>query len=243
VAITRDVDDPSLAALLASHGFREARIPVLIEASAPNPEQLIAIARNLERFDWVICASVRSVRAMAAARGSRWPGDQRTAAVGAATAAALVDAGAADPVQAATFNARALWDTLRPLDNWAGRRVLVATVAGGRRDVIDALRSAGAEVTEIEAYAMAPRPADRIRGDWQAAQPDAVIFGSANIARHLIAAIGLDAVRSLKAIVAIGPTTADALSALGVTAEIAPQATFAAAVAHLAALAHGSVTP
>jgi uroporphyrinogen-III synthase len=179
---------------------------------------------------------VRSVRALVKARHAAWPPNVRTAAVGPVTAQALIKAGAIDPLVADVFNANALWQFLRSVDAWHQRRVVVATVAGGRRDLIDGLCRAGAEVTEVEAYAMIPRPADQIRADWAAANPDALIAGSAAAAQHLLEAIGVDAIRELKAVVPIGPTTAAAFRAADISSSPPARATFADAIAHLATL-------
>jgi uroporphyrinogen-III synthase len=237
VAVTRDdKGEGSVVAALESAGFDAVAVPVLIEGPAPNQQQLVDVARGLEGFDWIICASTRAVRAISLARGTAWPAVPRTAAVGAVTAAAMRDAGASEPVVAGTFTAKALFDTLRSLDAWRDRRVLITTVRGGRRDLIDGLRAEGARVTEIEPYTMTPRAAADIRADWVSAAPDAAIFGSAETAAQVIAAIGIDAVRRLKAIVPIGPTTADRLAREGIHAEPPPQATFAAAVETLKSL-------
>lgn len=242
VAITRSEEFDRIRVDLEAHGFAASALPLLIEAAPPDPAALVQAARDLERFDWLVCASVRSVRAIVEARGRPWPPHLRTAAVGPVTAAALVDAGARNPIHAETFNARALVEALRPLDSWGGRRVLVATTPGGRREIIDGLAAEGAAVTAVEAYAMIPLDAAAIRDAWQRADSDAVILGSASAARHLLAAVGADALEKLKAVVAIGPTTAAELSSAGVRAHQPPQATYAAAIAWLAAFRRDSVT-
>ena len=237
VAVTRDdKGEGSVSAALEAAGFVPVAIPVLIEGPAPDAQRLRQLARDLERFDWIICASARAVRAISSARGSEWPSRPRTAAVGSVTAAAMRDAGSAEPVVAGTFTAAALLDTLRPLDAWRDRNVLITTVAGGRRDLIDGLGREGARVTELEPYTMTPRPAVEIRRDWETAAPDAVIIGSFDSASQLIQAVGLDAIRALTAIVPIGPTTAQGLASIGIAAEPPTQATFAAAVERLKSL-------
>ena len=237
VAVTRDdKGEDSVAAALQRAGFIAVVVPVLVEAPAPDAERLATVARQIESFDWIICASQRAVRAISDARGSRWPSHPRTAAVGPVTAAAMRDAGASDPIVAERFTAKAVWEKLRPLDSWRGRRILVTTTAGGRRDVIDGLRSAGADVTELEAYAMHPRTRDDIQRDWRAAMPDAAIIGSAETARRLVDAIGIAALQDLESIVPIGPTTADVLAAMGISAEPPERATFADAVEKLKSL-------
>lgn len=236
VAVTHDDIDGSVRAALAAAGFTAVPCPVMHQGPPPDRNQLEAAARDLERYDWVICSSVRSVRALSIARGTDWPQQPRTAAVGAITAQAMVAAGAREPVRAEMFTAQALWEKLQPMDRWRDRRVLVTTVAGGRRDLIDGLIAAAANVTEIEAYTMVGREAADIRKDWEEARPDAVILGSAATAAHLIDAVGIDAIRRLRSIVPIGPTTAAVLGARGITAAPPAQATFAAVIDRLVSL-------
>lgn len=237
VAVTRTDDGDAASSEPEPAGVVTVPVPVLRAVPAPDREKVAAVARRLEDFDWVICASVRSVRALVDARGGRWPAHVRTAAVGPVTAAALTEAGAVHPVVGEAFNARALWETLRPLDAWPERRVLVATVAGGRRDLSDGLRSVGAALTEVEAYALQPRPAEAIREDWHRAAADAAIIGSGSSAKHLLSVLGAAALRPLKAIVVLGSTPAAVLAAADIPHNVAPAATFAGALAHLASLA------
>ena len=237
VAVTRDDKaHSSIAAALQRAGFIPVSIPVLTEGPPPDRDRLREIARDLESFDWIVCASVRAVRAITEARGSEWPKKTRTAAVGSVTAAAMRDAAATEPIVGPSFTAKSLWERLRPLDDWRDRRVLVTTVADGTRDLIDGLRSVAANVIELEAYSMIKRPESEIREDWFAARPDAVLLGSAQTTGHLIHAVGIDAIRALRAVVPIGPTTAAALAHLGIEAEPPEQATFAAAIEKLKSL-------
>ena len=222
-----------MSAALEAAGFVAVPVPVLSEGPAPDPSQLQRIARDLESFDWIICASVRAVRAISAARGSQWPSQARTAAVGAVTARAMREAGARDPIVAEKFTAEALLERLVRLEEWRNRNVLITTVAGGRRELIEGLRARGANVTELEPYAMTPRSPSDIRADWLGAKPDAVILGSAETATQLLNAVGIEAIRNLKAVVPIGPTTARGLAMVGIHADPPEQATFAAAVERL----------
>jgi uroporphyrinogen-III synthase len=234
VAITR-ADEWAIKDL-GLKGFVVTSLPVLVEGPAPDPDRLAELARGLEQFDWAICASTRSVRALTEARGGRWPPSVRTAAVGQVTASAIVEAGGNEPVVGNVHTADGLWERLNDLDDWPKRRVLVTTVAEGRRELIDQLRAAGAAVTEIEAYSMQPASPDRIRETWKAANPDAVIIGSASTARHLVDAVGTDALAAVKIIVAIGPTTAAALAERKISSTMPAHPTFSAAVDHLAGL-------
>jgi uroporphyrinogen-III synthase len=238
VAVTHDDIDRSVHAALERAGFVAVSCPVMVEAAAPSRGRVEEAARILQTYDLVICSSVRSVRALVAARGSRWPRGPRVAAVGSVTAAALIEAGAVEPIVAETFTAKALWEKLQGLGSWRGMNVLVATVEGGRRDLIDGLRSAAARVTELEAYRMLPRRPGEIRKAWDDAHPDALMLGSAATANTLIDAIGADAIHDLRAVVPIGPTTASALAARGIIAAPPPEATYPAVIAQLRSMAN-----
>jgi uroporphyrinogen-III synthase len=238
VAVTRDeAADGPLSRALAGAAFVPCPCPILIEAPPADPEALAQAAATLDRYDWIVCASVRSVRARAHARTRPWPAGVRTAAVGAQTARALQDAGAIPPPIAGDGDgADALWTRLRDADRWPGRRVLVPTTTGGRRLLAEALAAAGAQVDEVESYRMEVRPAAAIASDWRAAAPDAAVIASPRVATGLMEAVGAGALRDLRAIVAIGDTTAAALTAATVPAAVAGTADFSAAARTLASL-------
>jgi uroporphyrinogen-III synthase len=244
VAVTRDedVNGPWHLALKEA-GFEPVAMPIVIEGPPPETARFEASAKNLSDYDWVICASARSVRALSEARGSQFPEGLRTAAVGMVTAAAMRAAGATDPIFAETPGAKALWERLRGEDTWTGRRVLIATVPGGRRELIDGLRAAGANVDAVDCYAMQARPGADIKRDWDAARPDAALLASPSSVLHLVDAIGVDALRSLKAIVPIGMTTAGALASIGIDSVPPATATFEAVVEELVARANADGGP
>jgi uroporphyrinogen-III synthase len=244
VAVTRDeaVDGP-LTRALAAAGFTPVACPVLVEAPADGPA-LTRAAASLHSYDWIVCASGRSVGVLAAARGGQWPVGVRTAAVGSHTSAALAAAGAIpEPLVGGGDGADALWAHLRDADRWPGRRVLVATTPGGRRTLAEALLAAGAAVDEVDTYRMEPRPAVAVAAAWAAAAPDAAIVASARTAAALVGAIGAGQLNTLRALVAIGHSTAATLTAAGVSCTIAERAGFTDAVAALSARRARAVGP
>ena len=206
--------------------------------AARGSEALAHAAATLDRYNWIVCASVRSVRALAQARTPpTMAGRGADGSVGAQTARALQDAGAIPPPIAGDGDgADALWTRLRDADRWPGRWVLVPTTPGGRRVLAEALAAAGAQVDEVETYRMEVRPAAAIASDWRAAAPDAAVIASPRVATALVEAVGAGALRDLRAIVAIGDTTAAALTAATVTAAVADAADFSAAAHTLAGL-------
>jgi uroporphyrinogen-III synthase len=245
VAVTRDepADGPLSRALVAA-SFAPVACPVLVEAPPADVAALADAAAALAAYDWIVCASVRSVTALAAARHAPWPSGIRTAAVGPRTAAALVAAGATPaPLAGDADGADSLWTRLRAADQWPGRRVLLATTPGGRRTLAESLAAAGALVHDVDAYQMSPRPAALIAEAWRAAAPDAVVVASARVAATLVEAVGAGRLRGLAAVVAIGHSTATALTAAAVPCAVAARADFGDAVAALAAERARAVAP
>jgi uroporphyrinogen-III synthase len=222
VCITRD-ESPAgpLATALRARAFVPVSCPVLTEALPADRTALDNAASRLEQFAWVICASARAAAALRQARPGAWPPGVRTAAVGAATARALVEAGATPPPLAADAGgADALWRLLADADDWPDKLVLLPTTPGGRRLLADELLRAGARVEEVEAYRMLPRSDEAITDDWKEASADAAVIASPRVARRLIRVVGLPALHRLKAVIAIGSTTAEALSECGVPSEV-----------------------
>jgi uroporphyrinogen-III synthase len=199
---------------------------VVLEPHPPaNPAALDAAAARLAEYDWLVCASPRAVSALRERRGpAAWPGHLRTAAVGAATARALHEAGAAaPPLTGSGDGAASLWVRLLDAAHWPDERVLVLTTRGGLTVLADHLTTAGARVDVVEAYAMHPRGAADIRHDWAIAQPDAVVVTSPRSADVLVEAIGpIALVRPY--VVAIGDTTSKRLRGLAIAHDVAPTA-------------------
>ena len=237
-AVTSD-EGPAgrLHAALSQFHFEPVSCAVMIESPPADAAPLIDAAADLERYDWIVCASARSVTALSRARGRPWPPRLRTAAVGRRTAAAIADTGVeVTPVVGETDGAEALWRVLQSQDQWSGRNVLVPTVAGGLRILADHLSGAGAIVDEVEAYRMEPRETRLIQADWELARPDAVVMASPSTANGLVDAVGVAAMEKVRAVVAIGPTTSAALAALGVPHTVSPRADAEAIARHLAGI-------
>lgn len=232
---TRDeAADGPLSRALTAAGLVPLACSVVETRPSPMPERLAHAVATLSSYGWLIVSSARGVGALAAAGLTTWPRGLRSAAVGPATARALVAVGADPaPIVGIGEGADALWSTLAA-EAWAGVRVLVVTTTGGRVVVEDALRRAGALVDVVEAYHVAPRPAEAIRAAWATADADAVVVTSPRAAAVLVEAIGAEPLQAGVSVIAIGATTHDALRELGIAAHVPPHADFAA-VARLAA--------
>jgi len=224
--VTRDEEaDGPLSTALRARGFEPVLCPVLVEAAPRDPDLLLQAAGRLADYDWIVCASARTVRALSRARAAPWPSGVRTAAVGEATARTLVEAGAMEPVRPEGDGADPLWEALRAV-SWRGLRVLVPTTPGGRRVLIEKLTEAGAHVDAVEAYQMVPRAAEEVAREWATAAPDAVVIASPRVAHRLGEILGPEVLNRLRLVVAIGTTTAAAIEQLGVRCVVAAGAEF-----------------
>ena len=242
VAVTRDEPrDGPLHEALRRAGLEPVGCAVIRAASAPEPERLAQAARQLESYDWLVAASARAVVALSVARnGKPLPEGLRTAAVGASTAAKLVEHGAISPLRGTREGAQPLIRMLKAADDWAQRRVLLPRAQEGSHDLGIALRAFGARVDEVVAYCTMPRPADEIRSAWRASAADAVVIASPSAARALVHAVGADAMKRLDFVVAIGTTTAMALSSNDVESIVPPHADFKAVAELLCGKVHST---
>src|SRR5262245_15329324 len=139
VVVTRDESlDGPLSSALIRRGLEPVACTVVSEVPAPEPEVLERAAASLEKYNWLVVASQRAVTAVMTARHGRpLPPKLRTAAVGERTAAALIAAGAAQPITAESAGAMALIAELRDADRWPGRRVVLPRAFEGGRELAD----------------------------------------------------------------------------------------------------------
>ncbi|MGH8290364.1 MAG: uroporphyrinogen-III synthase [Steroidobacteraceae bacterium] len=223
--------------------LRSLGLPVLVWAAVrvlpTDAARLDEALSRADSFDWIVFTSRHGVAAVTA-RLSSPPRSWRTAAVGRATAKVLerhgwpVDLIATEPGAAglvATFAASGLARGARVLYP-ASSRALPTLAAG--------LTQLGAQVTTVEAYRTvsgAVLDIDDCRS-WIAREGvGAVTFASPSAVAELERALGKqDFARLLDAApaVAIGPTTARALTERGYTSTLAESAT-------LQGLAHSSL--
>ncbi len=245
VAVTRsERSDGPLSSALRHHGLDPVACQVIEHLAPADPASLQQVAVRLDRFDWLVATSARAVEALAGLRPAfPWPRGLRCAAVGAATAAGFERHGIAPAVVAPSGGADDLIALLRPADRWPGRTVLIPQAAEGRMDVATALRAEGATVTVVHAYRTVSRPTEEIRRAWGGASAEGVVFASPSAARALVEAVGAPEVARMRAIVAIGATTAQTLRTLGLGPHISPSARFEAAAELCATLLIPSHSP
>ncbi len=182
---------------------------------------------EIGRYDWVVFSSVHGVEVFFL-RLIETGGDVRQlwraelAAIGPATAAAIARRGIRVAVVPPEFRAESLAESLRPRVD--GKRVLFPRAEGARDVLPNALRDAGAEVSDVGTYRAVsvgrlPRRAEELLA---AGKIDAVTFTSSSTVRHFRDLLAGDPVRVLGAarVACIGPITAETARGLGLRVDV-----------------------
>ena len=183
-------------------------VPLIsVEEPLDNGRQLEEQLGTLEEFDWLVVTSVAGAERVGAS-AARCP-DVRLAAVGLATARTLAGAASrAVDLVPEVQTAGALAERLLSISEAQHGRFLVAQADLARDTLVEALRSAGHDVTACVAYRTVLRPPHprAIEG------ADALLLASGSAARSWVRAVGPDAP---EVVVAIGPSTAEVAREFG----------------------------
>jgi uroporphyrinogen-III synthase len=213
VAVTRPQDGPDALVLeLELRGAVAVALPLLQIAPVEDERALQAAARSLRQYDWVVFTSANAVRYLAAAlRAVRAPAGTRparVAAVGDATAAAVVELlGWSVDAVPAHFAGDAVTGAMAAAGPLRDARVLWPRALGARAALPRGLAGAGALLDAPPAYRTVELPgnAHAIARLLEAGELDAITLTSPSAARCLAAA----GPRSDTAVFAvIGPVTA-----------------------------------
>lgn len=235
IVVTRAAEQArDLVARLESMGAIVLLFPAVSFSEPANTADLDRAIRSLAGFDWILFTSANAARFLAARcrklgvdPGLR--GNCRCAAVGPATATAAAAEGFLVDHVAQEFTGAALAHELSSA--LAGRRILLPRSDRARRDLPEALSTAGAEVVEVVAYhtggvgAVDPEVMRAVRD----ADVDVICFFSPSAVENLRADLGeahLSRLGTRVALAVVGPVTAAALRSAGLRVAIeAPLAT------------------
>ncbi len=183
---------------------------------------LRAAIDKISDYDWLIFTSQNGVaifweQLLGRGRDARALAGLRIAAVGPATAGALLEHGITVDVIPQRFVAEGLLEIMRERDDVAGSSVLYVTAEGARDVLPTGLREIGAEVTIIEAYhSIADREgAEKLARAIEAGKVDLATFTSASTVRGYIDAVGEELALKVPA-ASIGPQTSGALREAGI---------------------------
>jgi uroporphyrinogen III methyltransferase/synthase len=177
---------------------------------------------RLPTFDWLMFSSQNAVsifweQLLGEGRDARALAGAKIAAVGPATAGALLEHGITVDVIPERFVAEGLLDTLRARDDIAQARVLYVTAEGARDVLPRGLRELHAEVTLVEAYRSIAdgEGADRLAKQLEADKIDLVTFTSGSAVRGFVDAVGSDLAQKVPA-ASMGAQTSAALRDAGI---------------------------
>jgi len=225
VVVTRARRQASaLVGRLRSLGAEVVELPTIeVTVAADGGVALASAVGRVRNYDWVAFTSANGVeRFFAGLRDARELGDTRVAAVGRATAEALVTRGVVADLVAEPAVAEAMVEAFPAADGGAGpggpgarRRCVVVPQAAAARPVLaDGLRAKGWKVDVVEAYrTVAAPPAPEALA--AAAKADAIVFSSSSTVTNYLAAAGPETVPPV--VVCIGPVTAAAAVEAGLT--------------------------
>ncbi|WP_434381262.1 uroporphyrinogen-III synthase [Melittangium boletus] len=207
-----------LCFLLEDEGAHVMHVPLLELVPPEDVRPLLAAAESIQRYAWVAFASPSAVDALMdalrEAGTTAMLSAVRLAVVGPRTARAVEGHGLTVAAEAPAGTAESLAEVLRPALR-PGDEVLLPAAEEGRRELEDALREQGARVTRVTAYrSRGTALADETRRELEASPPDVALFASPRTAEAFLEEAGREGLGAAR-LVAIGPTTATALTHLG----------------------------
>lgn len=216
---------PKLGEALAEKGAQVVPFPTVRIVPPPDLGPLDAALADWSSFDWIVFTSAHGVEAVVRRardlrvnlRNTR----AKVAAVGPVTRAALERNGL--PVDAVPREY--LTDEIAgAMGDVAGKRVLLPRSRISRQSLPQALRAAGADVTQVDAYDAVP--AETTEGDTLESAFDFVVFTSASSAENLATLMSPERFARLverTPAAAIGPVTAEAARILGFRVAVVSQ--------------------
>ena len=234
VAVTRSIDDRSLAPLLAAEGAEVVHWPTIEIKGTSDPDVLKTALGSIESYNWIVFTSQHSVTSVLSMIPVQ-PTGIRVAAVGSRTAEALSKLQWRTDVIGVGGSAD-LAKEIKKSYPLAGVSVLFPAGNLAAPTLQNSLEAAGAEVTRVEAYETKTLSMDptRILNDLTTGV-DVVTFASPSAVETMANAMddGWSKVLQHCSVVAIGATTRDALVAHGAlknSVSVANPATFAGLV-------------
>ncbi|MDQ3516525.1 MAG: uroporphyrinogen-III C-methyltransferase, partial [Gemmatimonadota bacterium] len=226
IVVTRATEQaPELSGRLRELGAEVLEVPA-VRIARLDLDPLRAALSELGAYNWIVFTSRNGVavfweQLLASGRDARALAGIRIAAVGAATAGALLEHGIAVDVIPERFVAEGLLDALRDRGDLSGATVLHVG-AEGARDVLRAgLEEMGATVTLLPVYRSVPQAegAENLRAALEHGEVDLVTLTSASAVAGLVDAVGPDAASGAPA-ASIGPITSEAARAAGLDVTI-----------------------
>jgi uroporphyrinogen III methyltransferase/synthase len=181
---------------------------------------------QLSLYDWLIFTSQNAIaifweQLLGEGKDARALAGLKVAAVGPATAGALLEHGITVDVIPTRFVAEGLLEMMGARDDVAGKNVLYVTAEGARDVLQQGLKEIGANVTVIEAYRsiVDGEGAEKLARAIEAGRVDLVTFTSGSAVRGYIDAVGEDLALRVPA-ASIGAQTSEALREAGIEVKV-----------------------
>jgi len=225
VLVTRPRDQAeALARALAARGAQAVLFPTIEVRPVADLSQLDRAIDHLAAYDWITFPSPNAVDIVfdrLQARERVLPPRLRLAAVGPGTAQAIVARGARVDFIPSQFIGEQLGRELTPV---AGLRVLLPRAARGREELAIALTRRGASLDEVVVYDTLPASVDPLDLVELERGVDVATFTSPSTVENFFALLGARAVPVLgeACVACIGPVTASAARAMGLTVHLEP---------------------
>ena len=231
VVITRPLGQSApLRAMLEGQGATVVEVPVIaITDPEDGGDALRSAAADVAAYDWVVFTSANAVHRFARLmRDDGALGSAHFAAVGGATAEALLSHGLVADLVPATATAAGLVDAMppaepagAPAERARGGRVLFPRAADAREVLAAGLRAKGWEVTEVEAYrtvTAGPEDGATDAALDSASRADVLTFASPSAVASYRKLSGARPVPGV--VVCVGPVTAAAARAAGFEVDV-----------------------
>jgi uroporphyrinogen III methyltransferase/synthase len=220
IVVTRPASGGELAARLRELGAEVLEVPAT-RIEPLDPVELRERLAELDAYEWALFTSQNAVRLFwealrAEGRDARALAHLKIAAIGKATADALLHHGIAVDVLPERFVAEGLLAALAARHDVGGSRVLYATAEGAREVLPEGLEDMGAQVDVVPLYRSVPdvEGAAPLRGALEEGRVDLVTFTAASTVHGFVAAVGEELARRAPA-ASIGPVTSEAARAAG----------------------------
>ena len=231
IVVSRAADQaPALSNRLAELGADVLEVPA-VRIARLDLGPLRSALEELSGHDWVVFTSRDGVllfweQLLSSGRDARSLAGLKIAAVGAATAGALLERGIAVDVIPERFVAEGLIEALRDRDDVRGASVLHVGAEGARDALRAGLEELGATVTMLAAYRSVPQPegAENLRAALEHGEVDLITLTSASAVSGFVEAVGPEAARGASA-ASIGPLTSEAARAAGLEVSIEAEET------------------
>lgn len=225
VLVTRPRDQAeALARALAARGARAVLFPTIEVRPVADLSRLDRAIDTLSTYDWITFPSPNAVDVVLdrlLARRVPLPPRLRIAAVGPGTAQALEARGARVDFIPSEFLGLQLGRELTPVH---GQRVLLPRAARGREELAIELARRGASVDAVVVYDTLPASVDPRDLVELERGVDVATFTSPSTVENFFALLGARAVTVLggASVACIGPVTASAARAFGLTVHLEP---------------------